>query len=105
MQQLEAEGVLDREVEFLPPTRRDGRAPARAGRAWSRPELAVLLAYAKRSVVAALLAIRPARLARTSSADLARYFPPHDRRAVRPSHRGAPAAARADRDDRRRTTS
>jgi glutamate dehydrogenase len=51
---LEAEGLLDREIEFLPSSEEmaDRR---RAGRGLERPELAVLLAYAKRSLTGALL--------------------------------------------------
>jgi glutamate dehydrogenase len=54
MQQLEAEGELEREVEYLPSTEEmaDRRG---AGTGMVRPELAVLLAYAKRSVANALL--------------------------------------------------
>jgi glutamate dehydrogenase len=54
MAQLEAEGELEREVEFLPtPEEMADRRASGAGMA--RPELAVLLAYAKRSVASALL--------------------------------------------------
>jgi glutamate dehydrogenase len=51
---LEGEGLLDREIEFLPGSEEmaDRR---RAGRGLERPELAVLLAYAKRSLIGALL--------------------------------------------------
>ncbi|MBL8587799.1 MAG: NAD-glutamate dehydrogenase [Methylobacteriaceae bacterium] len=73
MQALERDGRLDRAVEFLP----DDHAIAdrdRAGRGLTRPELAVLLAYAKLSLYDALLASRvpdDAYLGR----ELARYFP------------------------------
>jgi glutamate dehydrogenase len=51
---LEAEGLLHREVEFLPSS--DEMAERRrSGRGMERPELAVLLAYAKRSLTGALL--------------------------------------------------
>jgi glutamate dehydrogenase len=54
MEQLEAEDELDRDVEFLPSA--DEMAERRAeGRGMLRPELAVLLAYAKRSVARAML--------------------------------------------------
>jgi glutamate dehydrogenase len=56
MQQLEAgDGELEREVEFLPSAEEmvDRRA---AGEGLVRPELAVLLAYAKRAIFAALVA-------------------------------------------------
>ncbi len=55
MQQLEAgEGELDRDVEFLPSS--EVMAERRsAGEGLVRPELAVLLAYAKRSIFASLV--------------------------------------------------
>src|SRR3954462_9397107 len=51
---LESEGLLDRHIEFLPSSEEmaDRR---RANRGLERPELAVLLAYAKRSLTGALL--------------------------------------------------
>jgi glutamate dehydrogenase len=55
MQGLEAEGLLDRPLEFLPSTEEMGER-RRAGRGLTRPELAVLLAYAKQSLTSALLA-------------------------------------------------
>jgi glutamate dehydrogenase len=74
MQQLEAESELEREVEFLPSTEEMGERRA-AGYAMTRPELAVLLAYAKRQVYAALLG---SDLPDTEylAQDLGRYFPP-----------------------------
>jgi glutamate dehydrogenase len=74
METLEAEGLLHRAVEFLPsPEEMADRR--RGGRGLERPELAVLLAYAKRSLTDALL--------RSSlpddpylDGDLRRYFPP-----------------------------
>jgi glutamate dehydrogenase len=55
MEELEATGVLDRAVEALPTTdQMAGRA--RAGAGLTRPELAVLMAGAKRGLTAALLA-------------------------------------------------
>ena len=74
MQQLEAEGELERAVEFLPTT--DEMTERRAnGAGMTRPELSVLLAYAKRSVFRALL---ESELPDSDYlvADLARYFPP-----------------------------
>jgi glutamate dehydrogenase len=53
MAALEAEGLHDRAVEFLP-TNEEMAARRRAGRGLERPELAVLVAYAKRSLTAAL---------------------------------------------------
>jgi glutamate dehydrogenase len=55
MQRLEAEGELDRAVEYLPGT--DEMAERRGrGEGLTRPELALLVAYAKRSIKRALLA-------------------------------------------------
>jgi glutamate dehydrogenase len=74
MQQLEAEGELDREVEFLPTT--DEMTDRRTNTlGMTRPELSVLLAYAKRSVYAALLA-SDLPDSEYLEADLATYFPP-----------------------------
>ncbi len=54
MMQLEREGILDREIEHLPPA--DEMAERRRDQlGLTRPELAVLLAYAKRSLTDALL--------------------------------------------------
>jgi glutamate dehydrogenase len=74
MLQLEADGECERDVEFLPSTEEMGDRRA-AGQGLTRPELAVLLAYAKRQVYAALL---DSDLPDTDylGADLARYFPP-----------------------------
>ncbi len=74
MQQLESEGELERDVEFLPTT--DEMTERRAnGVGMTRPELSVLLAYAKRSVFRALLETDLPN-AEYLVADLARYFPP-----------------------------
>ena len=54
MQNLEAEELLDREIEQLP-TPEDITERARTGLGLTSPELAVLLAYAKRSLTEALL--------------------------------------------------
>jgi len=73
MQQLEADGDLERDVEYLPTS--EEMAERRAGGlGMVRPELAVLLAYAKRSVFQALLEsdlLDSDYLER----DLHRYFP------------------------------
>ena len=72
----------------------------RAGRGLERPELALLLAYAKRAIARDLLAsdfCEDPWLER----DLREYFPGPRRRALRPPARRAPAAARADRDGQR----
>jgi glutamate dehydrogenase len=74
IQQLEAEGELEREVEFLPGAEEMGERRS-AGQGMTRPELAVLLAYAKRQVYTALL---ESDLPDSDylAQDLARYFPP-----------------------------
>ena len=74
MRQLEDEGELEREVEFLPSSeemfqRRADSLPM------MRPELAVLLAYAKRSVAAAMLRSDLPDSPYLAQ-DLERYFPP-----------------------------
>jgi glutamate dehydrogenase len=74
MQALEAEGILEREIECLPPT--DEMAErVRSGREMPRPELAVLLAYSKRSLSAALLASDLPDSPYLEE-DLKGYFPP-----------------------------
>jgi glutamate dehydrogenase len=55
MVQLEGDGLLDREIEFLPSTE-TMLERAREGGSMARPELAVLLAYAKEQLSDALLA-------------------------------------------------
>jgi glutamate dehydrogenase len=74
MLQLETEMELDREVEFLPSSE-EVTERAASGHGLTRPELSVLLAYAKRSVYAALL---DSDLLDSEYlvADLQRYFPP-----------------------------
>ena len=49
MHRLEHEGALERPVEFLPDDEEIARRRA-AGEALTRPELAVLMAYAKNSL-------------------------------------------------------
>ncbi|MGH2591513.1 MAG: NAD-glutamate dehydrogenase domain-containing protein, partial [Actinomycetota bacterium] len=73
MQSLEGPGLLDRGLEALP----GGEEMAerrRAGRGMARPELAVLLAYAKQSVTSALLASSLPD-SRYLEQDLRSYFP------------------------------
>jgi glutamate dehydrogenase len=74
MAELEAEGLLRREVEFLPSSEEmaDRR---RSGRGLERPELAVLVAYSKRSLTGALLR-SPLPDDPYLDGDLRRYFPP-----------------------------
>lgn len=55
IQLLESQGMLDREIEFLPSTE-EVAGRTKAGRGMTKPELAVLLAYGKRSLYEALLA-------------------------------------------------
>jgi glutamate dehydrogenase len=74
MQALEAEGVLDRELEALPATDELGER-RRTGRGLARPELAVLLAYAKKSLAGALIGSTLPD-SRYLEQDLRSYFPP-----------------------------
>jgi glutamate dehydrogenase len=74
MRGLEAEGRLDRAVEFLPADA-DLNARERAGEGLTRPELAVLLAYAKLSLHDRILA-SSAPDDPYFEAELLRYFPP-----------------------------
>jgi glutamate dehydrogenase len=74
MNALEAEGILDRDTDALPTVAELGQR-RRAGRGLLRPELAVLLAHAKRSLTDALLdseLVEDAWFER----DLRAYFPP-----------------------------
>jgi glutamate dehydrogenase len=74
MRQLEADGELERDVEFLPSSEEMAERRA-SGSGMARPELAVLLAYAKRSAAAALLRSElPDSM--YLEHDLQRYFPP-----------------------------
>ena len=96
MQQLEADGELDREVEFLPRAERDaGAARRRAG--LTRPELSVLLAYAKRSVYRGAARERSAGQ-RLPARRPGPVLPARHRGSVRPSARRTSAAPRAHRD-------
>ena len=54
MTDLEQRGILNRDVEFLPPSA-EILQRAQAGAGLTRPELAVLLAYGKRSLTARIL--------------------------------------------------
>jgi glutamate dehydrogenase len=74
MRQLEAEGELEREVEFLPTTEEMAERRASGG-TMVRPELAVLLAYAKRSLADALLRSDLPE-SEYLERDIRRYFPP-----------------------------
>ena len=73
MASLEAEGLLEREIEALPLTEEMAER-ARGGRGMERPELCVLLAYAKRSLKEA---IRDSSLPDDPflDHDVRRYFP------------------------------
>ncbi|HEX9123281.1 MAG TPA: NAD-glutamate dehydrogenase [Actinomycetota bacterium] len=74
MEVLEAEGLLDRRLEALPAADEMGDR-RRAGQGMARPELAVLLAYAKISLTSALL---DSTLPDSEylGRDLRGYFPP-----------------------------
>lgn len=74
MEELEAGGVVDRAVEALPTTA-EMRARQDAGAGLTRPELAVLMAGAKRSLTAGLLASDVPDEAALRDA-LVSYFPP-----------------------------
>jgi glutamate dehydrogenase len=74
MQQLIADGELEREVEFLPSTEEMMERRA-AGQGMARPELAILLAYAKRSIAAELLDSDLPDSDYLMQDDLQRYFP------------------------------
>lgn len=78
MRQLERHGRLNRELEYLP-TDSEIDLRRKAGRGLTRPEAAVLLANAKMSLYAELLATElPDR--QYFSLDLAKYFPRELRR-------------------------
>jgi glutamate dehydrogenase len=74
MQQIEAEGELERDVEFLP-TSEEMLQRRADGAPMVRPELAVLVAYAKRSIAVALLE-SDLPDSEYLAHDLERYFPP-----------------------------
>ncbi|MFV2000374.1 MAG: NAD-glutamate dehydrogenase [Acidimicrobiia bacterium] len=74
MDRLEREGILHREIEFLP-TGEDMSQRAREGAGMARPELAVLLAYAKRSLTEHLMQSSLPDDPHFES-DLLGYFPP-----------------------------
>lgn len=73
MHDLEEDDLLDRAIEDLPSTE-DMIERSREGRGMARPELAVLLAYAKRNLTAAILASDLPDWDRFDS-DLVEYFP------------------------------
>ncbi len=88
MEELEAAGVVDRAVEALPDAA-EMRVRTEAGAGLTRPELAVLLAGAKRSLSARLLASGVPDQAALHDA-LVAYFPPRLVRRFRhllPGHR------------------
>jgi glutamate dehydrogenase len=74
MDRLERDGILNREIEFLPSSEEMQRR-AREGVGMARPELAVLLAYAKRNLTDLLLASSLPDDPHFE-ADLFAYFPP-----------------------------
>jgi glutamate dehydrogenase len=75
MQQLVADGELEREVEFLPSSEEMLERRAK-GQGMVRPELAVLLAYAKRSIAVELIGSDLPDSEYLEQNDLRRYFPP-----------------------------
>ena len=74
MDRLERDGVLNREIEFLPSSE-EMQQRAREGVGMARPELAVLLAYAKRNL-ADLLLVSSLPDDPHFETDLFAYFPP-----------------------------
>jgi glutamate dehydrogenase len=74
MDRLERDGILNREIEFLPSSE-EMQQRAREAAGMARPELAVLLAYAKRSLTDLLLASALPDDPHFE-ADLFGYFPP-----------------------------
>ncbi len=75
MLQMVADGELEREVEFLP-TSEEMLERRANGQGMVRPELAVLLAYAKRSIATELLGSDLPDSEYLQQDDLQRYFPP-----------------------------
>lgn len=73
MTELERDGLLNRTVEYLPTDKQLGEMRA-ARQGFTRPELAVLMAYSKQSLFAELQA-SPLLDAPYFEADLLRYFP------------------------------
>ena len=99
MQTLEARGLLDRKLEFLPDDMELGERRKR-NQALTRPELSVLLAYAKLTLYSELLESAvpdDPYLAR----ELARYFPKRLSEQYSGSARDASAAPRDHRDPSR----
>jgi glutamate dehydrogenase len=74
MDRLERDGILDREIEFLPSAEEMAQR-SRDGAGMTRPELAVLLAYAKRHLTN-LLVQSDLPDDPHFAADLTEYFPP-----------------------------
>jgi glutamate dehydrogenase len=74
MDRLEREGMLDREIEFLPSSEEMAQR-SREGRPMASPEIAVLLAYAKRSLTDHILASTLPDDPHFAT-DLLEYFPP-----------------------------
>ena len=91
---LEEHKILDRASEDLPTSEEIGER-RRAGRGMERPELAILVAYAKRLLARALEAIGLRRGA-VAGARPARVLPGRGRQALRAPARRAPAAPPAD---------
>ena len=92
MRALERQGRLDRAVEFLPDTA-EMRARALNRQYLTRPELSVLLAYAKIDLNDEILAIRPAR--RSAARGRAAALLPDGAAARSTSRRSAPTGCAA----------
>ena len=93
---LETREVLDRDLEALP-NAEEMAERRRTNRGMTRPELAVLLAYAKQSLTNALLVVLAPGLGVPRDRP-ARVLPAAGGRAVRSAVERTPAASRADRD-------
>ena len=82
---LEAEGWLDRGLEFLPTDKQIAERQA-SGHGLQAPEFAVLIAYTKNANVAEIVSARPARRPGCSSADLVGVLPAGAARPLRRRH-------------------
>ncbi len=96
MRSLEAHGLLDRTLEALP-SDREMQERARAGRGLTRPELAVLLSYAKIALQDDLLAQRRPRRAAGAALACPILSSSAPRALRRPTSRSTACAARSSR--------
>ena len=94
---LEAEGLLDRQIESLPSRRRTRRAQGTRHQGLTRPELSILLSYAKIELYQQLLDSDVPEDPYLSK-ELARYFPVPLQDEIRRAHAAPPPASRDHRD-------